>query len=206
MSDPSERDAAERGRWIALASVIALLAITALIATRGGSGTPPATGDNPAMAVGRSPNASFAELSRAHSNRCELQAPQVMAMPQHMRLQGSCCFPMDRESYRRQLRGLGDFGDLRRVVPADPYDVPVSLAKRLLGYRDIPLTRRERTGYELAIKRSDTHGPCCCPCWRWQAFRGQARYLLHRRHLSGTQVGRIWSLEEGCGGPSESKT
>ena len=165
-----------------------------------------ANGDPAPSAARGSTTSPFAALSAAHSNRCQLQAPQVMAMGKDVRLQGSCCFPMDEASYSRQLRGLRAYASMRRLVPSDPYDVSAALAQRLLRYRSIPLTGREQAAYDLAVRRSVTRGPCCCPCWRWQAFRGQARYLLHRRGFSGARVGRLWGLEEGCGGPSHTKT
>jgi len=192
-------------RRLSLAAALALIgagAAAAVISSSGGDGGGPAIGH-----PGRSrSNTRFAALSAAHSNRCQLQAPQVMAMRTDTRLQGSCCFPMDEASYSRQLRGLRRYASMPRLVPSDPYDIPVALAQRLLRYRSIPLTGGERAAYGLAVRRSDTRGPCCCPCWRWQAFSGQARYLLHRRGFSGARVGRLWDLEQGCGGPSESKT
>lgn len=119
-----------------------------------------------------------------------------------MRLQGSCCFPMDEARYEEQLRDLDRY---RRgwVVPNDPYDVPVALVKRLLTYRGIALDPRERATYQRATELSEQRGPCCCPCWRWEAFKGQAHFLLARRDWSAEQVAALWDLEEGCGGPGE---
>jgi hypothetical protein len=146
-------------------------------------------------------DARFAVLSRADTNRCDLSAAELRGMPDGMRLQGSCCFPMDRAGYEEQL------GDLRgydhRLVPRDPYDVHVSLAKRLLGYRDIALTPREQAAYERATEISKLGGPCCCACWRWEAFKGQARFLLARRDYTAEQVARLWDSEDGCGGSRE---
>lgn len=87
------------------------------------------------------------------------------------------------------------------MIRKDPYDVPVSLAKRLVGYRSIP--RPRSSGSTTAQKPlSDTKGPCGCPCWRWDAFEGQAKYLIARRSYSARRIADVWSAEEGCGGPS----
>jgi len=190
-----------------VAALVATVAGASVIAGSSGGGNAGHSAGGPARAAATgSATDQFAALSAAHSNQCQLQAAQVMAMSKQDRLQGSCCFPMDETSYRSQLRGLREYASLRRLVPSNPYDVSVGVTQRLLGYRSIPLTAREHTAYDVAVRRSDTHGPCCCACWRAQAFRGQAHYLLHRRRFSGAQVGRLWSLEEGCGGPPESKT
>jgi hypothetical protein len=149
-------------------------------------------------------HASFAQLSVANTNRCDLAAAELRTMPPSMHLRGACCSAMDRAQYRQQLRGLRRYRELRGVIPTDPYDVSVALARHLLTYRAIPLNRRERAAYRSAAKRSDTGGPCCCQCWRWQAFRGQARYLLHRRGFSAAALARVWDFEQGCGGPGES--
>jgi len=86
-------------------------------------------------------------------------------------------------------------------------DLPiVSLAKRLIGYQRIHLTSDERRVYDRAVPLSDTKGPCCCPCWRWTAFGGQAKYLITRRRYTAQQIADVWSLEEGCGGPSHTHT
>lgn len=144
----------------------------------------------------------FPDLARAHSNRCDLAAAQLEQMPAHMRLQGSCCFPMDLARYGQQLRGLRPYRQ-SGLVPRDPYDVSVGLAKRLLRYRGIELGRRELATYRQATKLSSLGGPCCCPCWRRQAFKGQARYLIARGHFSAVRVAALWGLEEGCGGPAK---
>jgi hypothetical protein len=145
--------------------------------------------------------ARFAVLSRAHSNRCGMPASALDAMPPGARLQGACCFPMDYRSYVNQVRELRRYAGVD-VVPKDPYDIPVSLAKLLIGYQSIKLTSEQRRTYNRAIPLSETKGPCCCPCWRWTAFGGQAKYLITRRHWSAKQVAALWGHEEGCGGPS----
>ena len=148
------------------------------------------------------PRARFAVLSRAHSNRCGMPASALVTMAARARLQGACCFPMDYRSYVNQRCELSRrYADVD-VIPKDPYDIPVSLAKRLMGYEGIKLTPEQQRTYNRAIPLSDTKGPCCCPCWRWTAFGGQAKYLITRRNYTAQQVADVWSEEEGCGGPS----
>jgi len=174
-----------------ITAVAAALAITA-----GGAAAaaqPPAHG---------SPAARFAYLSTQTSNHCTLTGAAVMHMPTHARLQGSCCFPMDRHSYNDQIRKLARYADLG-VVPRDPYDIPVSLAQRLLGYRSIRLTPTQQQIYRAAVPFSTTRGPCCCQCWRADAFTGQAKFLITRDSYSARQIAAIWSAEEGCGGPED---
>ena len=144
----------------------------------------------------------FAVLNHAHSNRCGMPASALNSMPAGNRLQGACCFPMDYRSYVNQVRELERRYAAVGVVPKDPYDISVGLAKRLIGYQSIELTPAQRRTYERAKPLSATTGPCCCPCWRWTAFGGQAKYLITRRHYSAQQIAEVWTLEEGCGGPS----
>jgi hypothetical protein len=180
-------------------ALVALVGAALFIALRGSDGVNRTRASDPAP--GRSEAAGFAALSAAHTNRCDLTAMEVGSMPDAMRLQGSCCFPMDRSRYRSQLRGLGQFTDAeRRLIPSNPYDVPVALAKRLLSYRAISLSPGQQTIYRRAAAKSSLGGPCCCHCWRWQAFKGQAEFLIARRHYSAAQVARLWELEAGCGG------
>lgn len=188
--------------FVGLTAVVAAIAAIATAGSGSGGVQPTISAGDPRPTPATT---DFATLSAARSNRCNLSAQRMRRMPASMRLQGSCCFPMDEVRYREQLRGLRHYADLRGVIPSNPYDVPVALAKRLLHHRSIPLTDRERAAYAVAVKRSET-GPCCCHCWRWQAFKGQAHNLLHRRHFSGAQLARAWDLEQGCGGPAESRT
>jgi len=90
------------------------------------------------------------------------------------------------------------------AVPQDPYDISVGLAQRLISYQSIKLTPTEQRIYNRAKPLSTTKGPCCCRCWRWTAFGGQAKYLITRLSYTARQIGEVWSVEEGCGGPSGS--
>lgn len=144
----------------------------------------------------------FAYLSQQHSNRCGMPASALESMRAGSHLQGSCCFPMDYGAYVNQRHELTRYADVA-VIPKDPYDISVSLAKRLIGYQSIKLSPAEQRIYNRAKPLSTTKGPCCCPCWRWTAFGGQAKYLITRRHYSAQQIADVWSFEEGCGGPAD---
>ena len=142
----------------------------------------------------------FALLSRQHSNKCSLRPESLDSIAVHGRLQGSCCSAMDFQRYVRQMHGLRTYARAPEI-PTDPYDVPVTLARRLISYAEsITLTPSQQTVYNGAVKLSYEHGPCCCHCWRWTAFEGQAKYLIARRGYSGRRIADIWNLEDGCGG------
>jgi hypothetical protein len=141
----------------------------------------------------------FAILSKQHTNKCSLASVDLDKIAVRGRLQGSCCSKMAFDHYAEQVHGLRALAAVREI-PADPYDVPVALAKRLIGYGGTALTPAQQTVYDGAVKMSDEHGPCCCHCWRWKAFEGQANYLIARRRYSAAQVARVWDLEDGCGG------
>ena len=141
----------------------------------------------------------FALFSRQHSNKCSLRPESLDAIAVHGRLQGSCCSPMNFRHYVGQMRGLRAYADVPEI-PRDPYDVSVSLARRLTSYdRYVTLAPSQQATYEQAVKLSE-HGPCCCHCWRWSAFEGQAKYLITRMHFAANRIASIWNLEDGCGG------
>jgi hypothetical protein len=110
---------------------------------------------------------------------------------------------MNYAAYVKQRTGIRRYARVA-VIPHDPYDVSVSLAKRLISYGGIKLTLAEQRVYDRAKPLSKTKGPCCCPCWRWTAFAGQAKFLITRRDYTARQIADVWSVEEGCGGPSGS--
>lgn len=121
-------------------------------------------------------------------------------MPDDARIQGSCCSPMDFHRYQEQVEGLRKYADIPQI-PNDPYDVPVKLAKQLFEYQQtIQLTPEQRAVYDQAMQISAEGGPCCCRCWRWFAFEGQAKYLITELDWSAQQVAELWELEDGCGG------
>jgi cytochrome oxidase Cu insertion factor (SCO1/SenC/PrrC family) len=142
----------------------------------------------------------FALLSRQHSNKCSLRPESLESIAVHGRLQGSCCSAMDFQRYVRQMHGLRAYARVP-VIPADPYDVPVTLARRLTSYAEsITLTASQQAAYDGAVKLSHEHGPCCCHCWRWSAFEGHAKYLIRRWQFAADRIAHIWNLEDGCGG------
>ena len=177
-------------------------AAAAVVLTRGGDASTTHAPRAAAEATRPTLADRFAVLSHAHSNRCGMPASALDSMPPGSRLQGACCFPMDYRSFVNQVRELNRRYAAVDVIPKDPYDIPVSLAKRLIGYQSIKPTPAQRRTYERAKPLSATKGPCCCPCWRWTAFGGQARYLITRQHWTAKQVAALWGDEEGCGGPS----
>jgi len=90
----------------------------------GTSASPPATSYR---------SARFAFLARQTSNSCGLEPVALMGLSSRMRLQGSCCSSMDPAAYRSQVQGLRADVSVS-AIPRDPYDIPVSLAKRLLAF------------------------------------------------------------------------
>jgi hypothetical protein len=142
----------------------------------------------------------FALLSQRHTNKCSLASVDLDKIAVRGRLQGSCCFPMVYSRYAKQIPALRAYAAVSDI-PADPYDVPVALAKRLIGYdHSITLTTNEQTTYNRAVKLSHEHGPCCCHCWRWSAFAGQAKDRIARQRYGAAQIATVWGLEDGCGG------
>lgn len=186
-----------RAKLFTATGVVVALAISAIavaVARPGGEGR------SPQVAAASAVEQRFAELSRASSNQCGLQAEALDTMAANGRLQGSCCSQMDLHRYREQVQGLRRYRDVPEI-PRDPYDIPISLAKRLFAYqRAIKLTAAEQATYDRAFKVSGDHGPCCCRCWRWTAFEGQAKFLITRRNFSAKQIAAVWLLEDGCGG------
>ena len=106
---------------------------------------------------------------------------------------------MDLAAYQKQLAGLRQFADFPQV-PRDPYNILVGLARELLGYQSLSLTRAQQAAYDGAVVKAREHGPCCCGCWRWDTFAGQARYLIAHRGFGASRVALVWDLEDGCGG------
>ncbi|MBI2134349.1 hypothetical protein HYU09_00015 [Candidatus Woesearchaeota archaeon] len=141
----------------------------------------------------------FSKLSNAKTNFCA-KADFINYKQDGERLQGSCCSAMDFHRYQEQIEGLKKFSKIKQV-PEDPYDIPVSLAKELLGYKNgIQLTAEQQAVYDNAMKMSHEGGPCCCRCWRWDAFEGLAKYLITEHDFSSEQIAEVWDLSDGCGG------
>lgn len=149
----------------------------------------------------------FAELGKANTNVCG-GSQYVYSMDNDARLQGSCCSPMEFHMYKEQVGGLKDIkekysylGNDLRLISDDPYDIPVSLAEELLEYQKrIKLTPEQQLIYDEAVKLSHEGGPCCCKCWRWYAFDGQAKKLITDYGFNSEQIAELWDIEDGCGG------
>ena len=143
--------------------------------------------------------AKFASLSNAGTNFCA--GPNFIgSLEDGDRLQGSCCAPIDFDRYVEQIEGLKKYANIS-IIPSDPYDIPAPLAKEMLDYdKTYVLTAEQQTVYDNAMKMSDEHGPCCCKCWRWAAFEGQAKYLIKNLDFTEKQIAGVWDLEDGCGG------
>lgn len=177
------------------AAIVVFGALVSADSRSGGTGAMPMGGD----AMGG--DIHFAALQVAKSNRCSLQSGELGGMDPDGHLQGSCCSPMDHAAYVRQRHGLARFRT-EAVVPADPYDIPVRLAQRLVAYRTTTLDTSQRAVFDQAMDMSKLGGPCCCHCWRWDAFEGQAKFLITERGYDAATIASIWDLEDGCGGPA----
>jgi hypothetical protein len=141
----------------------------------------------------------FNYLSHQTSNQCNLQASALRSYPATARLQGSCCSPMVYASYVKQIHELAGYHD--PDIPRDPYNIAVPLARKLIAYNEeILLTDAQQGIYNQAMKMADEGGPCCCHCWRWTAFEGQAKSLIVRRRYTAHQLAELWDAEDGCGG------
>jgi hypothetical protein len=141
----------------------------------------------------------FTILSNANTNYCAA-ADFLDSKSDDERLQGSCCSKMDSHRYAEQVEGLKQYSGIN-VIPSDPYDIEVSLAKTLVAFdREITLNAQEQETYDSAMKMSHEGGPCCCKCWRWTAFEGQAKYLITEYDFDAEQIAQVWDLEDGCGG------
>lgn len=143
---------------------------------------------------------AFDYLSSATSSYCGLTPPTVDGYSDDQSIQGACCGAMDFHRYQEQVEGLKQYSDIPQI-PEDPYNIPVPLAKDLFEYQEsITLTSDQQNIYDKAMAMSHEGGPCCCRCWRWTAFEGQAKYLITEHNFTAEQVANIWDLEDGCGG------
>ena len=190
--------------------VAGVVAAVALGLSSGAAGTrTPRIDSLPGVSAASSPagdgsTAKFVFLARQTSNRCGLQPTAIERMSSRIRLQGSCCFPMNPKAYRSQVRGLRAYAAVSEI-PRDPYDVPVSLGQRLLAYdRAIHLTPAQTHTYSQAMRMSHLKGPCCCHCWRWYAFRGLSEHLIADLGWRPARIAAMIDLLEGCGGPTDS--
>ena len=141
----------------------------------------------------------FDLLSTSKTNFCA-KADFINSKSDDERLQGSCCSKMDFHRYSEQIEGLKKYSNIDKI-PKDPYDIQVSLAKELLAYqKNIKLNPEQQAIYDEATKLSHEKGPCCCKCWRWDAFEGLAKYLITEHNFNSEQIAEVWDLIDGCGG------
>jgi len=189
--------------WLVAIGVVAAVALAL-----SSGGTPgPRVSSLPGVSAVNAPAsdgsaARFAFLARQTSNSCGLQPSALAGVPSGMRLQGSCCFPMNLGAYKSQVRGLRAYATISQI-PRDPYDVPVSLAKRLFAYdRAVRLSPGQARTYSQGMRMSRLKGPCCCRCWRWYAFRGLSKHLIADLGWRPKRIAALVDLLEGCGGPT----
>jgi hypothetical protein len=178
-----------------LARPLLALVVAALVAG------PAAAATLPSLSSGKLKE-RFAILSQRHTNECLLTPAGLDKFAVNGRLQGSCCGPMKYADYVHQINGLKAYAG-NSEIPHDPYDVPVSLAKHLLSLdRTLSLDAAQQKVYKRATKLAEEHGPCCCRCWRWFAFRGQAKEFIREGRYDAAQIAQVWDLEDGCGSGS----
>lgn len=146
------------------------------------------------------PPDKFDFLSTNGNSNCTKQfLDSITTMAPGARLQGSCCSPMERTRYIKQVEGLTKYRDIADI-PTDSYDIEASLAQKLLSNYDLALTPDEQKTYDYAMANSAEQGPCCCRCWRWKVYGGLAKLLIRKHGFDGKQIAEIWNLSDGCGG------
>ncbi|MBI4214575.1 hypothetical protein HY546_01140 [archaeon] len=144
-------------------------------------------------------SAKFLELSE-HGNSACFGQQTVLAKQDGERLTGSCCGQMNQHRYAEQVEGLKKHAAIAEI-PADPYDIPIPLAKKLIGFKNsIALSSEQQLVYDKAANMSHEGGPCCCRCWRWDAYEGLAKFLITQHDFTARQVAEVWDLSDGCGG------
>jgi len=145
----------------------------------------------------------FEFLSQNGNSSCSRAfMDSIATMPELARLQGSCCSEMDLGRYSEQIEGLKKYRDLP-IIPPDPYDLEVRLARTLLAAYDMPLNADQQQAYDFAMANSDEKGPCCCQCWRWHVIGGLGKLLIREYEFTGRQVTEVWDLVDGCGGAED---
>jgi len=154
-----------------------------------------------AFAAGGKEAFDFLANTKSSTNSyCGLQSASIDNFLDEDFIQGSCCSAMDFHRYQEQVEELKKYSDISQI-PEDPYNIPVHLAKELFDYqKSIALTTEQQADYEKAMEMSEEGGPCCCRCWRWTAFEGQAKYLITEKNFTAEQIAEVWNMEDGCGG------
>lgn len=147
--------------------------------------------------------AKFDYLSKNGNSACSVSfKDSIPKMSDGARLTGSCCSPMSPHRYSEQIEALKKYKDIPEI-PSDPYDIPASLAKKMLAYYDVELGREEQNHYDYAMQNSHEKGPCCCRCWRWFVYGGLGKYLIKNYNFTGSQLAELWNFSDGCGGDEE---
>ena len=132
-------------------------------------------------------------------------ASQVMSMSENdPNLGGQCCGALkNEEQYLAQLEVLSDFIERHGsvdLIPKDPYDVSVSLAKQLTSLdQTVVLTREQQDVYDKAVSLSHHGGPCCCKCWKWYVMSGLGKKLIVEHGFSSEELAELWDLSSSCG-------
>lgn len=145
----------------------------------------------------------FELLSSKGNSQCSVVfKDSIVSMADDIRLQGSCCSPMNWHRYEEQIEGLKKFKDISEI-PSDPYDLDAKLAKMLLTHYDDQLTLEQQQEYDYAMTNSHEKGPCCCKCWRWYVYGGLGKLLIRQYGFTGEQVTEVWNLSDGCGGEGD---
>lgn len=146
------------------------------------------------------PPANFDFLSTHGNSNCSKEyLDSIASMPAGSRLQGSCCAPMEKARYNRQIEGLKKFAAIG-AIPPNPYDIDAALAAKLLSSYELALNPEEQKAYDYAMTNSDEKGPCCCRCWRWKVYGGLGKLLIREHGFDGKRVTEVWNLSNGCGG------
>ena len=150
--------------------------------------------------AGKTLDQRFDFLSKNGNSSCtKAFLDSIPSMPAGSRIQGSCCSPMERTRYIKQVESLKKYKAFADISP-DPYDLDASLAAKMLPYYDLILTAEEQKAYDFAMANSEEKGPCCCRCWHWKAYGGLGKLLIREHQFSGPQITEIWDLSDGCGG------
>jgi hypothetical protein len=187
---------------LGLLALLAVVGVGYLLGSRPFAvGSPPAPAASPLEPGSRS---AFTYLAAQRSNYCSLQPATVMTYDDNRHLQGACCNAMDMTKYEWQVEGLRAYAAIPEV-PKDPYDVPVALAKQLLGYdTSLALDAGQQAIYDSAMAMTEDEAPCCCQCWRWYMTAGLAKFLIQQQSMDAQQIASIVDLINGCGGPMDS--
>ncbi len=146
--------------------------------------------------------AKFDYLSRNGNSSCSATfRDSIPSKPDDARLQGSCCSPMNMHRYSEQVEGLKKYSNIPEI-PLDPYDIEAGMAKVMMSHYNDTLTPDEQKAYDYAMQNSMEKGPCCCKCWRWNAYGGLAKILITKYKFTGEQITDVWNFSDGCGGDS----